>query len=464
MARSQPTRDTCVLGDVGSTFIKLAAVGADGQVLGGLALATTHGDIAHGITRGRTLLAEQLALDEPPPVLSLSSSAGGGLRVLAVGLERELTLKAASRACATAGARIVGLYTDRELGWESADGLDARQPDLALLAGGTDGGDTRGVVQSARRLRSLAPALPVVVAGNTHANAAVRAEFDDGRPLRFVDNVMPRVGEFAPSAAQHAIRDIFITHVMGRGRFSSAISLAKKVRMPTPAAVLAAAEAIAELAGQVEPFARPIVVDVGGATTDVHSVMAGSEADGGYAGPGLPDAVVTRTVEGDLGLRENAVALLDVARLDGYLDVAEADLLCERARRRAADIEFLSCEEEEAAADERLGELAVSIALHRHAGTVKTTLTAQGAVLRRTGRDLRTATCVVVTGGVFAHSARAGAIVRGALRAARCRGALIPPDLPVFRDQDYLLWAAGLARDALADGPRAILEMTLEPV
>ncbi|MPU17892.1 DNA mismatch repair protein MutL, partial [Acinetobacter baumannii] len=64
--------------------------------------------------------------------------------------------------------------------------------------------------------------------------------------------------------------------------------------MPTPGAVMEATKLLYEIIGDV------IVVDVGGATTDVHSVTEGSVE--------ILDILVTpepkakRTVEGDLGV------------------------------------------------------------------------------------------------------------------------------------------------------------------
>ena len=156
--------------------------------------------------------------------------------------------------------------------------------------------------------------------------------------------------------------------------------------------------------------------------------------------------MLTRTVEGDLGLRENAEALVQAALGEGYLSEAERPGLQSAAERRARARDFVARDGTEMAIDERLATLATALALHRHAGVLQTTLTPAGAVLRRTGRDLRHASCLILTGGVFHHSRRARVLACDALRAAHARQGLVAADLPVFRDRRYLLWAVGLLR------------------
>src|SRR5690606_32661147 len=67
------------------------------------------------------------------------SSAAGGLRMVAIGLVPELTVEAARRAALGAGARVVGTYS-YELSPEEITEIVNLNPDLVLLAGGTDGG------------------------------------------------------------------------------------------------------------------------------------------------------------------------------------------------------------------------------------------------------------------------------------------------------------------------------------
>ena len=56
-----------------------------------------------------------------------------------------------------------------------------------------------------------------------------------------------------------------------------------------------------------EPGLGPlVVVDIGGSTTDVHSVCDGAPSRSGIVYHGLPEPPATRTVARDLGMRPTA--------------------------------------------------------------------------------------------------------------------------------------------------------------
>ncbi len=144
-------------------------------------------------------------------------------------------------------------------------------------------------------------------------------------------------------------------------------------------------------------------MDVGGATTDVHSVVEIDPEDGSVDAEGLAREVVagspvTRTVEGDLGMRWSAVSTAEAAGLD---DLAAA------AGVRRADPGFLPATETEQDEDETIARAAVGLALRRHAGRSRVVVSPEGRVVERTGTDLRRVGLVVGSGGVLRHG-RAG--------------------------------------------------------
>jgi uncharacterized protein (TIGR01319 family) len=448
---------SAVLGDIGSTFIKLISIRPSGVIDGRVRIPTACDDLSGAV---------QLAVSALPSPdrqnIALCSSAGGGLRIVVLGLEHALTVEAGRRTSATAGGRVVAVYGRDELQPGATLDLSAGAPDLALLTGGTNGGDEDSILRAGEALNAALPSLPVVVAGNQDTYGRLRQILGNGRPVHFVDNVMPRVGELRSDAAQAAIRRVFIEHVIGRGRFASGSALADRIRMPTPTAVMAAAESVAE-AGVNDPLLlQPVIVDVGGATTDVYSVMSRDGRARGYAYRSFSDQLVTRTVEGDLGIRENAPALLQVARQERYVRAGEGSSLVAAVERRSRRPEFLPETETETRVDETLAILACALGLHRHAGVLRTTMSPGGVSLEKTGRDLREATCLILTGGVFEHTSRPVEIARTAIQMARQRGALLPEDLPVLRDRAYVLWAAGLLRSRDPGLGRALVETTLD--
>jgi uncharacterized protein (TIGR01319 family) len=101
-----------------------------------------------------------------------------------------------------------------------------------------------------------------------------------------------------------------------------------RVLMPTPAAVLEGAQLLADGVAGREGLGALVVVDPGGATTDVHSIGSGEPSTAGVIRYGLPEPRAKRTVEGDLGMRHNAAAIVDAIGFDA---------LAERAAISAAD-------------------------------------------------------------------------------------------------------------------------------
>jgi uncharacterized protein (TIGR01319 family) len=237
--------------------------------------------------------------------------------------------------------------------------------------------------------------------------------------------------------------------------------LKRLVKMATPDAVLRGTELLAQvLADRGEP-GGVIVVDVGGATTDVHSVVQlPGEADG-YKRELLPHPRSVRSVEADLGVRWNAAGVVEAALAERLIDESEAAALSEPAARRAADPAFLPDSSEEVEIDRRLACLAISIALRRHAGRRRLTLTPEGAVLARDGRDLTAAASLLGTGGVFRVIGPEGLERCLELAGQDRQERLLPRKVRLEIDEHYALAAVGLL--ALEDqrAARVLLETEL---
>jgi uncharacterized protein (TIGR01319 family) len=418
--------------DVGSTFTKAAAVAASGALLATAQAPTTpHTDVLDGIAAA----VEALGCGPvPDDSLLVCSSAGGGLRLGVVGQERVVSVEAGRRVALSAGARVVGTWAGPLAGAQLEE-LAAAAPDVVLLVGGTDGGDPEVLLHNAGVLGRWPFGVPVVVAGNAAVGEeAARLVRRRGRAVLRAGNVIPRIGELAADSARASIRELFITHVIGGKGLSRGARFPRLVRGATPDAVLAGVEVVAEVArpGLGPGHADLLVVDVGGATTDVYSVL-GDEA-AGEAGEEVGAEVVgrtrsARTVEGDLGVRWSAQDLVAAADRE-RLDVAG---LREAAARRATDVGFVASAEAEAAQDRALVTLAAVIAVRRHARP------GAGA------RDLRSVGLVVGSGGVLRHADPA--LARAAIRPIvedRAGGWALPREPRLLVDTDYLLAPIGL--------------------
>lgn len=454
-----PHTEAVLLIDFGSTYTKLTAVEAEsGRLLGTAQHPTTVGtDLLHGYEVARDALG--YVLNDAAFTETLAcSSAGGGLRLAIIGLEPELTVEAARRAALNAGALVV-MAISRGLTKANLVKLVEARPDIVLLAGGTNGGNASVFIESARVLAQSSIDVPIVLAGNEQAQPTasdlLRA---GGKRGLATPNLMPEVGVIHESAVREAIRALFISHVIGGKHLSSRAEFASMVVMATPDAVLTATELLAAGVGKEPGFGDLLVIDLGGATTDVHSVVH-SDHQAGYVQELVPIPQASRTVEADLGLRWSAVAILEAATAE--IPGRDVSHLRAGAEVRAANPRFVAESQTEMKTDLELAGCAIEIAVRRHAGRLTIELSPQGAALRKSGRDLRAISNVVLSGGIFRH-------------AAPDQLAILLPDVagnkehmlprhPRFAvDRAYLLAAAGLL--ATRNRPAAFALMNQELV
>jgi uncharacterized protein (TIGR01319 family) len=277
-----------------------------------------------------------------------------------------------------------------------------------------------------------------VVAGNRDARDGVlRVMRRHGATLTVAENVLPRIGELDPRSAREAIREVFISHVIGGKHLSQRVDLGTWVQAATPDAVLSGVELLADGTAEQPGVGDVVVVDVGGATTDVYSVTSPELDDD----PAADDAVGTmwrsRTVEGDLGVRWNAPGIVEAATAERLLDASEP--LTAAAIRRRDDPGYLPNSPRERQLDRELARLASTVALRRHARPHLA-----GSV-RYPGKDLSRVTLVIGSGGVLRHSppSEARELVERAV-ADPAGGWRVPERVRALVDERYVLAAAGL--------------------
>jgi uncharacterized protein (TIGR01319 family) len=433
--------------DVGSTFTKAALVDlGDGRLLGTASSPTT---IATDVMEGVDACRDALSVTADVPVLACSS-AGGGLRLAVVGYERAVTAEAGYRVGLSAGARVSHVASG-PLGATGLRDLQDSRPDVVLLVGGTDGGNAEILFHNAVALAASSIDVPVVAAGNVEVREQVVAVLrGGGKTVYATANVLPVIGRLEPQPARETIREVFIRHVIGGKGLSQREDFPSLVRAATPDAVLAGVELLADGAEDVEGVGDVLVVDVGGATTDVYSVVTPQGEDAVLRRAVVEVMWRARTVEGDLGMRWNAPGVVEAAAGERLLSASEQVRLRPAAERRAADPSYLADSDDGRAMDARIAELAVTVALRRHG---------------RGGKDLRAVSLVVGSGGVLRHASEATRerILRPAVRDFG-GGWPVPENARTTVDVSYALAAAGLLavqhpraaalllRDCLADG------------
>jgi uncharacterized protein (TIGR01319 family) len=432
--------------DVGSTYTKAAAVDADtGDLLGTASHPTT---LATDVMEGLRAAADAAAPEGARVVDTLvCSSAGGGLRLAVIGNEPLVTARAAYRAGLSAGARVVDVRAGRLTADDYAE-LAAARPDVILLAGGTDGGDDTALIAHTADLAASGPRTPVVFAGNQHAAAEVTALLTAaGVPLTCVANVLPRIGALNPGPARTALREVFLRHVIAGKHLSASADFTGMVKAATPDAVLTGVEVLADTTGE-----DLLVVDVGGATTDVYSVLTPDAERQGPRADVAGTAWRSRTVEGDLGVRHTAVGITEAADEEG---LPASRHLHEAARLRAGDPGLRT---DDLADDAELTALAARVAVRRHARGERVGGPTEPL---RGGKDLAAVGLVVGSGGLLRRHPGAALLLRDAVGADTSGGVRPPKDARFAIDADYRLAPAGLLAAA---GRRDLATRLLGPL
>ncbi|MGZ4436135.1 MAG: glutamate mutase L [Nocardioides sp.] len=450
--------------DFGSTFTKASLVDVTtGTLVASASHPTTiESDVLDGWDACLAQLSAVDARAADAEVLACSS-AGGGLRIAVVGNEELVTAEAGRRVALSSGGRVVHV-AHGGLDREALKVLRGSTPDVVLLVGGTDGGNAEVLLACATTLARARWRGPVVVAGNVDARDEVAALFDaSGTPYVLAGNVVPQIGVLAPESARAAIREMFLRHVIGGKHLSKRADFTAMVRGATPDVVLTAVELLAHGLDEERPGAGDVVVvDVGGATTDVHSVVEIDPEDAGLARQVVATVPVSRTVEGDLGMRWSAVPTVEEGLAAEVLGPEEAERLRTAAAVRRADPSFLPGSPEAVADDERIAAAALVVALRRHAGRAQVTYATVGSeagrVVERSGKDLREVDLLVGSGGVLRSNAPEVADrVLGAVTGEVPGGWQLPRAPRVVVDHDYVLAPAGLLAERFPDAAHALL-------
>ena len=429
--------------DFGSTFTKLVAFDTDSAELAGRAQApsTVETDVTEGLLTAFGELRRQAPVTEEDLRAAVAcSSAAGGLRMLCIGLVPDYTTEAGRLAALGAGAKVVGEYS-YELSRFELEEMAELRPDIILLTGGTDGGNRRVIVHNARMLAESALRAHIVVAGNIRAQDEIRELFrGTDHPVSYTDNVMPTLGKLSLDPVNRVIRRVFLNHIIEAKGIARAEATIAGIRMPTPAAVLEAAKLLANGAPGVScGMGDLLLVDVGGATTDVYSVCDGRPTNDGVELTGMEEPYAKRTVEGDLGLYHNLDTLARIADDERMLTGAET------ARAVASLRESRSVPTGSDAREQLLfSRLAVKTAVDRHAGRLITDLTPHGLSIRQRGKDLSKLKTVIGSGGPVAFSPDPRQVLEGAAAEPDRAHILKPKEPRFYLDSRYILFAVGL--------------------
>jgi len=339
----------------------------------------------------------------------------------------------------------VGVYAF-ELTEDDLEEITASKPDIFLLVGGTDGGNTACILHNAKMLATLAPDFPVVIAGNRTAARECKRILE-GWEVYICPNVMPKFGVLQIEPTQKQIREIFLNRIIQAKGLSKVTDLLSDIMMPTPSAVLQAMNLLAQGYQEEPGIGELVAVDVGGATTDVYSIADGMPEHMNTVYKGLPEPYDKRTVEGDIGMRYSIQGIVDAA---GLHRVSKLSGLSQP--RVTQLVEQLKCNTDQVpggdpeleALDYALASLAVEEAVRRHAGTIEETYTLMGLTYVQSGKNLTKVKNLVITGGSLIHTKRTPEIAAYACYSPSEPASLRPKEADVWVDRKYILAAMGL--------------------
>ncbi|MGC1208633.1 MAG: glutamate mutase L [Ornithinimicrobium sp.] len=438
---------------MGSTYTKGALVNSfTGELLETASVPTTlSADVWEGVSEVRARIAGRHRHTpdlHDHDAVRICSSAGGGLRLAIVGFERDVSAVAGSIVALSAGARVIHCANGHLSAAEVSSLRDAR-PDLILLVGGTDGGNANVALRNARALAEARLPAACVVACNAEAQIeAADILRSGGCSVLMADNVLPRIGSLTPVSARAAIRSAFLQHVIGGKGLSEGPQFAAAVRCPTPDAVLDGVQVLRDVSDH-----DVMLIDIGGATTDVYSAVRPQGEDASLAKEVVGTLWTARTVEGDLGMRHSASTVLDAAQREGLSDAGRADVQSWAARASRSP-HLLAETSSERSADLRLAWMAALIAARRHARPLRPGGSA---------RALAEVGTLIGSGGVlrYADPVAADVVLRGVC--TDLGGGWRPPERARRRvDTAYLLCAVGLLAHDYPDTAASLAAGLLE--
>jgi uncharacterized protein (TIGR01319 family) len=356
--------------DFGSTFTKIGLFDTDEEAFDLRYVPTTVDDLRFGLADGLGVLeacqerGDWKPLDDKMSEFSVRlpcSSAKGGLKMVTVSLVKEESGFAAELAALTAGAKLVNSYEGRLSPEQARRIYEDDQPEIILMAGGTDqGGDSTTQIHNARLLAEAANfaaytdyGVPVIYAGNQDVREQIERIFSDNNvDIRVTDNVMPEINHFDIEVVNEAIRELFQTVIIRSKGFDVVQEYMDAPFIPTPRAAFRGINLLANGYNGEPGIGNILALDIGGATTDFYSNVSDNPL---YVFPGADRSrrvkrtilrtpnvpLVYRRVEGKYGLSYNAENLKELPRFASGEIAAE---LGQYLKERYPD-EFLPAEE-----------------------------------------------------------------------------------------------------------------------
>lgn len=380
-----------------------------------------------------------------------TSSAAGGLKMTVHGLVYDMTARAAKEAALGAGA-IIHQVTAGKLRRTDLKKIQEINPNIILIAGGVDYGERDTAIYNAELISDLGLNIPIIYAGNIENQEEIKLIFEEkhaGQKLYIVDNVYPKIDELNVEPTREVIQDVFEDHIIHAPGMEHVRDLVNGPIIPTPGAVMECAKLLYEYLGDL------IVLDVGGATTDLHSVSIDSEEVSRILVN--PEPIAKRTVEGDLGVyvnMPNIVNTIGKEKMEKELGLDIDKLMAEYKAipKNADEIKFV----------ERLTIEAVLKAVERHAGKLRYVYGPSGRNTLAEGKDLTQVKYIIGTGGALTRLPHRMEIMKLIARDNEAGMKLYPhEDVKILVESDYIMASLGVLSKRYEEAAIRLLEKSL---
>ena len=275
--------------DIGSTVVKIARICENGEIESQQYFPR---DFEAGIARQVESLLERFGASPESDGIVVCSSANGGLRIGIVCLSKHYSGAALRNQVLLAGANPVFV---RDL---DEEGGSLTYVDILLVGGGIDCSDAAPLE---RRLRRLEPARyrfgTLVYAGNSNL-AGLFVELFPGAAV--IPNPLAETLAGRKLSVFEAVRRAYLDDLVYKEGVSELRSNLSKGIRPTPEIVSQGFQRALAKSSGIEIFGACVVLDIGGATTDLHYTVE-IVRDDSEQRPS-PGASVARFVFTDLGI------------------------------------------------------------------------------------------------------------------------------------------------------------------
>jgi len=397
-----------------------------------------------------------------------SSSAAGGLRIVVVGLVPDLTVKAGKLSAYGAGAKVIATYSYKLTKCEKIE-IEKLNPDIILFVGGTDGGNEEIILWNVNIISQLKIDVPIIFGGNKAVAEEVKATLLKNRKDIFLaENVLSQLGKLNTSSVKDMIRKIFIDRIILSKGIDKANRYIDGDIIPTPLAVFDAIKLLSNGTDQIKGMGELMAVDIGGATTDIYSSASGDPTIDGTTLKDLPLPYHMRTVEGDLGLRINAISTIKEASVNKVIKSNKINNidLTPIVEKLSKNITIKPKTAIDKTVDLEIASYAIQIALNRHVGHIETHFTPVGKMNIQYGKDLTKVKAMICTGGIFCNSNKKDLIemLNRSISNKHAPFSLKPKQPKYFIDNDYILYGVGLLSKKYPDIALRILKRNITQI